>query len=89
MKKIGITGSIGSGKSFVGSLLRNRGHMVLDADRQVHELYRVSEPLRASIAQAFGAESLTEDGVDRKYLARLIFNDDSARERLENLVYPY
>jgi dephospho-CoA kinase len=89
MKKIGITGSIGSGKSFVGSLLRERGYMVLDADRQVHELYRTSAPLRASIAQAFGAESLTPEGVDRKYLARLIFKDDSARERLENLVYPY
>lgn len=89
MKKVGITGSIGSGKSFVGSLLRERGYMVLDADRQVHELYRTSAPLRASIAQAFGAECLTDDGVDRKYLARLIFKDDSARERLENLVYPY
>ncbi|MBR1745060.1 MAG: dephospho-CoA kinase, partial [Fibrobacter sp.] len=89
MKKIGITGSIGSGKSFVGSLLRERGYMVLDADRQVHEVYRTSAPLRASIAQAFGAESLTPEGVDRKYLAGLIFKDDSARERLENLVYPY
>lgn len=89
MKRIGITGTIGSGKSFVGSLLRERGYMVLDADRQVHELYRTSEPLRASIAQAFGAESLTEDGVNRPYLARLIFNDEGSRILLEKLVYPH
>ena len=89
MNRIGITGTIGSGKSFVGSLLRERGYMVLDADRQVHELYRTCEPLRASIVQAFGAESLTADGVNRPYLARLIFNDESSRILLEKLVYPY
>ena len=50
MVKIGITGSIGSGKSFVGELLRERGFRVLDADRQVHELYRDSKELRAKLA---------------------------------------
>ena len=89
MKKVGITGSIGSGKSFVGSLLRERGYMVLDADRQVHELYRTSEPLRKSLVQAFGERCLTADGVDRKFLAGLIFSDDEARKVLESLVYPY
>ena len=89
MKRIGITGTIGSGKSFVGSLLRERGYMVLDADRQVHELYRDSASLRKELSAAFGPECLTEDGVDRAYLARIVFNDEASRILLEKLVYPY
>jgi len=89
MKKIGITGTIGSGKSFVGSLLRERGYMVLDADRQVHELYRSCAPLREKLRDTFGAECLTQDGVNRGFLSRLVFSDDGARQNLEDLVYPY
>lgn len=85
---IGITGQIGAGKSFVGNVLRERGFKVIDADKAVHELYRNDASLREAIAAQFGAESLTEDGVNRKFFADLIFKDESARIRLENLVYP-
>ena len=89
MRKIGITGSIGAGKSLVSSLLRERGYTVLDADSQVHELYRDSKELRAELAEAFGPQSLTESGVNRKFFAGLIFGDVHARERLEGIVYPH
>lgn len=85
---IGITGQIGAGKSFVGQMLRERGFKVLDADLAVHELYRDSKDLRQAIALEFGAEALTADGVNRKFIADLIFKDESARKRLEALVYP-
>lgn len=89
MRKIGITGSIGAGKSLVSSLLRERGYIVLDADSQVHELYRDCKELRAELAEAFGPQSLTESGVNRKFFAGLIFGDVHARERLEGIVYPH
>ena len=89
MRKIGITGSIGAGKSLVSSLLRERGYTVLDADSQVHELYRDCKELRAELAEAFGPQSLTESGVNRKFFAGLIFGDVHARERLEGIVYPH
>lgn len=85
---IGITGQIGAGKSFVGQMLRDRGFKVLDADKAVHELYRDCKELRDSIAAEFGPEALTSDGVNRKFFAELIFKDESARKRLESLVYP-
>lgn len=85
---IGITGQIGAGKSFVGQMLRERGFSVLDADLAVHELYRDNADLRSAIAKEFGAEALTADGVNRKFIADLIFKDESARKRLEALVYP-
>ncbi|MBR2469036.1 MAG: dephospho-CoA kinase [Fibrobacter sp.] len=88
-KRIGITGTIGSGKSTVGECLRRQGLPVLDADACVHELYRDCEALRKELAEAFGPECLTADGVNRKFFADLIFKDDAAREKLEALVYPY
>ena len=89
MRKIGIVGSIGAGKSFVGTLLRDRGFRVMDADEVVHELYRTSNDLRAVIRCAFGPYCLTQDGVNREFFADLIFKDHDARRRLESLVYPY
>lgn len=89
MVKIGITGSIGSGKSFVGELLRERGFRVLDADRQVHELYRDSKELRAKLADFFGEACLTPTGVNSALIADRVFADDKAREKLEQIVYPY
>jgi len=89
MVKIGITGSIGSGKSFVGELLRERGFRVLDADRQVHELYRDSKELRAKLADFFGEACLTPTGVNSALIADRVFADDEAREKLEQIVYPY
>ena len=88
-KCIGITGTIGSGKSTVGECLRRRGLPVLDADACVHELYRDCNALRKELAAAFGPECLAAEGVNRKFFAELIFKDGSARERLESIVYPY
>ena len=85
---IGITGSIGAGKSLVGRLLRDRKIRVIDADVAVHHLYRDDAGLRTAIADAFGADMLTEKGICRSRMADLIFKDPSARAKLESLVYP-
>lgn len=89
MRKIGIVGAIGSGKSFVGALLRDHGYRVMEADQAVHDLYRDSNDLRSVIRCAFGPYCLTSDGVNRQFFADLIFKDRDARRRLESLVYPY
>ena len=89
MLKIGITGSIGAGKSFVGALLRARNFQVLDADRKVHELYRDSAGLRAEMAAYFGEECLTPTGVNSALIADRVFADANARVKLEQIVYPY
>jgi len=89
MKKIGITGQIGAGKSYIGSLLRNRGFKVMDSDAACHELYRENQELRDEIAQEFGQSALMDDGINRKFFADLIFRDSGARIRLEKIVYPH
>lgn len=89
MLKIGITGSIGAGKSFMGRLLRARNFQVLDADCKVHELYRDSAGLRAEMAAYFGEECLTPTGVNSTLIADRVFADANARVKLEQIVYPY
>lgn len=84
----GITGTIGAGKSLVGRILRDRKIRVIDADVAVHHLYRDDKVLRAAIAKEFGEDMLTEKGVSRTRMANLVFNDPTARMRLETLVYP-
>ena len=89
MKKIGITGGIGAGKSFLGKMLVERGFRVLDADIAVHELYAHDESLRGELAEAFGPECLTECGVNRQFLSGVVFKDESSRKLLEGIVYPH
>ena len=89
MKRIGITGGIGAGKSLAGKLLRNRGYQVLDADKTVHDLYRDCKELREKLSQAFGPECLTEGGVNREFFVGRVFLNRDVRENLEAIVYPY
>lgn len=89
MKRIGITGGIGAGKSLAGKLLRSRGYQVLDADKAVHDLYRDCSELREKLSLAFGPESLTEGGVNRDFFVERVFSSRDVREKLESLVYPY
>jgi UDP-N-acetylmuramate dehydrogenase len=83
-----ITGLIGSGKSFVSSVIREAGFEVLDADALVHELYKKDAELRKKIAQEFGDEAINENGINRKFVSNLVFNDPQKLELLENFVYP-
>lgn len=89
MKKIGITGAIGAGKSFAAALLRERGFEVLDADAAVHALYRDCTALRAEMAETFGPECLVEGGVNRRFFVERVFVDKAIREKLEAVVYPH
>lgn len=89
MKRIGITGSIGAGKSTVGKWLREQGFAVLDCDTEVHRLYACNGELRKKLAKTFGKKVLTPEGVSREYLADIVFKDSEKRSLLESIVYPY
>lgn len=85
MRVIGLTGSIGSGKSTVAQLLRALGVTVLDADEYAREGALV---LKSEICQAF-PEACAGGEVNRAALGRLVFSDPAARRRLEALLHPY
>ena len=88
MIKVLLTGGIGSGKSVVAGLFRDWGAFVYDSDSAARALYGSDGALRAKLAEMFGTEVLTPDGVNASVLAGIIFNDASALEALEALVHP-
>ncbi len=87
MKIVGLTGSIGMGKSTVAAMLRELGVPVFDADAVVHRLQSGSGALVAPIEAAFSGTTGAL-GVDRQELGRRVFGDDTAMARLEAIVHP-
>jgi dephospho-CoA kinase len=82
---LGLTGSVGMGKSTTAALFRARGVPVHDADREVHALYRGAAV--APVGSAF--PGVVVDGVvDRGRLGRRVLGDDDAMRRLEAIVHP-
>jgi dephospho-CoA kinase len=85
----GLTGGIGSGKSRVAALLRDRGVPVVDADELAREAVAVGSAGLAEIVAEFGPGVLAADGsLDRKRVAALVFSDEAARKRLNALTHP-
>jgi dephospho-CoA kinase len=90
MKKpriIGLTGSIGMGKSAVAAMFADEGVPVFDADAAVHDMQRAGGALVAEIEAAFpGTTSV--DGVDRKALGAAVFGNRDQLAKLESLIHP-
>jgi dephospho-CoA kinase len=89
MLKVGLTGGIATGKSYVLDQLRSRGIPCLDADELAHGVTTAGTEATSAIAARFGTDVLAADGsVDRARLGPLVFADPAARRDLEALVHP-
>jgi len=89
MLKVGLTGSIAVGKSYVLGIFRELGCFVLDADRTSREVVEPGTRGLAEIVEHFGSDILFSDGtLDRGKLAAIVFDDDSKRELLNSIVHP-
>ena len=84
---LGLTGSIGMGKSTVAQMFRDLGVPVFDADATVHVLQGPNGALLPAIEAAFPGTT-GPNGIDRPALRERIFNDPSARRLLESIVHP-
>ncbi|QQV77153.1 dephospho-CoA kinase [Sphingomonas aliaeris] len=84
---LGLTGSIGMGKSTVAKMFSDRGVPVFDADAAVHRLQGKDGRLVAAIEAMFPGTT-GPDGVDRQRLGERVLNDTPALRRLEALVHP-
>ncbi len=84
---IGLTGSIGMGKSTVAAMLRELGVPVFDADAEVHRLQVPGGAMLPLIEQVFPG-STGPQGLDRAKLGALVFGDAEALRRLERIVHP-
>ena len=90
MLRVGVTGSIGVGKSFVSGVLAELGCHVLDADQTAREVVEPNSPGLRAVVEAFGGEVLRKDGtLDRERLGSLVFENDQKRTLLNSILHPY
>lgn len=89
MKKVGLTGGIGSGKSTVAGMLADAGFPVVDADRIAREIMEPGSPVLDEVASEFGSDVIREDGsLDRAELARRAFATKEATGKLNSITHP-
>src|SRR4051812_38502201 len=89
MLKIGLTGGIATGKSYVLQRFRDRGVPCLDADELAHRITTAGTEASLAIAARFGPRVIGADGaVDRHKLGEIVFADAAARRDLESIVHP-
>ena len=89
MKRIGLTGGIGSGKSTVAQLFELIGIPVYSADQRARKLMLENAALRQEIRELLGEEAYHEDGnLNRKWIASQVFADKELLAQLNGLVHP-
>ena len=90
MLRIGLTGSIAVGKSFVASVFVDLGCHLVDADLTSREVVRPGSPGLKAVVEHFGAEILFDDGtLNRKALGAVIFADEQERLVLNSILHPF
>jgi len=90
MKRIGITGTIASGKTSLCILLKRHGFAVFNSDRYAGMCLHAGNPVFEKIVENFSEDILDETGdVDRKKMASIVFQDEEKRLLLNSLVHPY
>jgi dephospho-CoA kinase len=89
MLLVGLTGGIGSGKTTVAGMLRERGAVILSADAFAREAVAAGTLGFAAAVALFGPEVVASDGeLDRPAIARRVFADPELRAALEDIVHP-
>lgn len=87
---LGITGGIGSGKSTVSGILREKGLMVLDADEISRNVTEPGGKAIPAIAEAFGSRAVNASGVmNRKAVSSIVFSDKKKLDELSSIVHQY
>src|SRR5439155_5629951 len=90
MLKVGLTGSIAVGKSFVLRVLRELGCYVIDADATAREVVAPGRQGLNAVVEAFGSEILKEDRtLDRAKLGSMVFADEAKRLQLNSILHPF
>ena len=89
MKKVGLTGGIGSGKSTVARMLGDAGFAVVDADQIARDIMEPGSPVLGEVAAEFGADLIGADGaLNRGELARRAFATTEDTKRLNAITHP-
>lgn len=89
MKIVGLTGGIGSGKSTVSEIFKNKGIAVYNSDSSAKILMNSHPKLKQEILNAFGNDSYKDGVLNTPFLASVVFSDSNKLSGLNELVHPY
>jgi len=89
MKRIGITGGIGSGKSTFSRMLAERGAVYFDADREANIIMEANTGVREQLVRLLGPDTYNADGsLNKKHVAQVVFSDETKLARIGAIVHP-
>lgn len=88
MKKIGITGGIGSGKTYVASVFQSLGIPIFNADIQAKKLMTFSRKLIKLVKEEFGNDIYKDSDLNKEKLASIVFSNSDKLQKLNSLVHP-
>lgn len=88
MIEVVLTGGIGSGKTTVAKVFKDIGIPVYIADDEAKKLMLRSKIIRRKLIHLFGNEAYTEEGLNKPYLSKAIFNDKSLLQKMNAIVHP-
>ncbi len=86
--KVGLTGNIGSGKSTAAEAFSKLGVPTFDTDKIGHELLEGDPDIRKRIEEAFGNQVFSDDLIDRRKLAQVVFASSEKKRKLESILHP-
>lgn len=86
--KIGITGGIGTGKSLVSNLYRDKGYRVIEADKIAKEILSNDTNIKKQIINEFGSASFKDGKPNTKYLADKVFSNPGKVEKINSILHP-
>src|SRR6056297_4250618 len=88
MIKVGVTGGIGSGKTLICEIFERLGIPVFNADVEAKEIYNSDKEVIEQVQQLFGHEIYHQGMLKKDILAKIIFNDSKALDKVNAIVHP-
>ena len=85
---IGITGGIGSGKSTVSQIISHLGYKVYNSDARAHEIINDNKLIKDKLIESFGSDIYQGSKLNKRYVSKLIFNDESVKNKINSIVHP-
>ncbi len=89
MYKVGLTGGIGSGKTTVAKIFMLLGIPVFDADSHAKQIMNTNNAIKKELMAAFGKDIYSNEILDRKKLANIVFKDEKKLGLLNSIVHPH
>ena len=88
MKRIGISGGIGSGKTFISNIFKEHNYKIFNSDLVARDILNNDKSIRNKIISSFGDDSYELNGLNKEYISDLIFNSEEKRLKLNKIVHP-